>query len=145
MFSHFISIDAVQSFFNTYYNYNGVLYNAIFCIFIFFFAYFYTAITFNPQDLADNIKKYGGFIMGIRPGKSTVEYLDKIISKLTFVGASFLSIIALIPIITANVTNVTSFIGLGGTALLIIVGVSIDLLKQIETHIISYQYEGLLY
>lgn len=144
MFSQYINIPAVQNFFSTYYRYDGVLYNGFFCLLIFFFTYFYTAITFNPQDLADNIKKYGGFIMGVRPGKSTVEYLEKIITKLTLVGAVFLSLIALVPIVTANATKVTSFMGLGGTALLIIVGVAMDVVKQIETIVISKKYEGLL-
>jgi preprotein translocase subunit SecY len=144
MFSQYIKIDFVQSFFSVYYRYDGVLYNCLFCLLIFFFTYFYTAITFNPQELADNIKKYGGFIMGVRPGRPTVEYLDRIISRLTLVGAVFLALVALVPVVTANVTNVTSFMGLGGTALLIIVGVAMDLVKQIETFIITKKYEGLI-
>ncbi|MCP4049548.1 MAG: preprotein translocase subunit SecY [bacterium] len=144
MFSRYINIEAVQTFFSVYYKYDGVLYNMLYCLLIFFFAYFYTAITFNPQELSDNIKKYGGFIMGVRPGKSTVIYLEKIISKLTLVGAFFLAVVAIVPVFTANVTNVTSFMGLGGTALLIIVGVAMDLVKQIETFIISKRYEGML-
>jgi len=144
MFGQYINVPAIQNFFNTYYRYDGVLYNGFFCLLIFFFTYFYTAITFNPQDLADNIKKYGGFIMGVRPGKSAVEYLEKIITKLTLVGAVFLSLVALVPVVTANLTKVTSFMGLGGTALLIIVGVAMDVVKQIETVIISKKYEGLL-
>lgn len=144
MFGQYINIPVIQTFFNNYYRYDGVLYNGFFCLLIFFFTYFYTAITFNPQDLADNIKKYGGFIMGVRPGKSTVEYLEKIITKLTLVGAVFLSLVALVPVVTANITKVTSFMGLGGTALLIIVGVAMDIVKQIETVIISKKYEGLL-
>ena len=125
-------------------SYDGFLYNFLFCIFIFFFAYFYTAVTFNPQELSDNLKKHGGFVMGIRPGKQTVLYFDKIVSKLTFVGAAFLSLIALLPIITSNLTSITSFMGLGGTALLIIVGVSIDIIKQIQSIIVTKKYEGLV-
>ncbi len=140
----YVPIDFIQHFFSTYYKYDGVLYNSSFCILIFFFTYFYTAITFNPQELSDNIKKHGGFITGVRPGSSTVEYLDKIISKLTLLGAVFLAFIALAPIIGANLTHVTSFMGLGGTALLIIVGVSMDIVKQIETYLISHRYEGLI-
>jgi len=140
----YVPIDFIQHFFSTYYKYDGVLYNASFCILIFFFTYFYTAITFNPQELSDNIKKHGGFITGVRPGVSTVEYLDKIISKLTLLGAVFLAFIALAPIVAANLTHVTSFMGLGGTALLIIVGVSMDIVKQIETYLISHRYEGLI-
>lgn len=144
MFAQYIQVDAIQSFFSTYYRYDGFAYNFLFCILIFFFTYFYTAITFNPQELAENIKKHGGFITGVRPGKPTVEFLEKIITKLTFVGAVFLSIVALLPVITANITQVTSFMGLGGTALLIIVGVAMDLVKQIETVVIARRYEGLL-
>ncbi len=144
MFSQLISVQAVQTFFSTYYRYDGFFYNFFFCFLIFFFTYFYTAVTFNPQELSDNIKKHGGFIMGVRPGMPTVEYLDKIITKLTLIGAVFLSLVALVPIVSANITQVTSFMGLGGTALLIMVGVALDLVKQIETFIIARKYEGLL-
>ena len=143
MFSQYINIESIQNFFSTYYTYDGVVYNAFFCILIFFFTYFYTAITFNPQDLAENIRKNGGFIMGVRPGRPTVEFLEKIITKLTFVGAMFLAFVALVPVIASNLTNVTSFMGLGGTALLIMVGVAMDLVKQIETFVIAKRYEGL--
>ncbi|MBU0580494.1 MAG: preprotein translocase subunit SecY, partial [Candidatus Margulisbacteria bacterium] len=111
---------------------------------IFFFTYFYTAVTFNPNELANNIQKYGGFILGVRPGKPTAQFLEKIISRLTLVGALFLGIIAIAPMLTANVTHVTSFVGLGGTALLIIVGVAMDLVRQIETHLINREYEGII-
>lgn len=144
MFSQLIQVQAIQHFFSTYYRYDGFFYNFFFCFLIFFFTYFYTAVTFNPQELSDNIKKHGGFIMGVRPGMPTVEYLDKIITKLTLIGAVFLSLVALVPIVSANVTKVTSFMGLGGTALLIMVGVALDLVKQIETFIIARKYEGLL-
>lgn len=143
MFSQYISIESIQNFFSTYYTYDGIAYNLFFCVLIFFFTYFYTAITFNPQDLAENIRKNGGFIMGVRPGRPTVEYLEKIITKLTFVGAVFLAFVALVPVIAANLTNVTSFMGLGGTALLIMVGVAMDLVKQIDTFVIAKRYEGL--
>ncbi|RAP26458.1 hypothetical protein DID74_02005 [Candidatus Marinamargulisbacteria bacterium SCGC AG-333-B06] len=100
-------------------------------------------MTFNPEDLAENIRKHGGFITGVRPGKSTVVYLEKIITTLTFIGAFFLAIVALIPIVTANATQITSFMGLGGTALLILVGVAMDLVKQVDTLVISQQYDTL--
>ncbi len=132
------------SFLNSWLGYGSVLYIITFSALIFFFTYFYTAITFNPQELAENIKKYGGFILGIRPGKPTAEYLDAVITRLTFVGATFLSLISIVPMLTANVTHVTSFMGLGGTALLIIVGVAMDLVKQIETILISNKYEKLV-
>jgi preprotein translocase subunit SecY len=120
------------------------LYMALYFLLIFFFTYFYTAITFNPKDLAENIKKYGGFIMGIRPGAPTAEHLESIVTKLTFIGALFLAVIAVIPTIVEGVTHISSFQGLGSTALLIVVGVALDLVRQIETHLVTRQYEGLL-
>lgn len=123
---------------------SGGLYMLFFFALIFFFTYFYTAITFNPVELADNIKKYGGFITGIRPGKPTAQYLEYIITRLTLVGALFLATIAIVPTIVEGLTHITSFQGLGGTALLIMVGVAMDLVRQIETHLITRQYEGLL-
>lgn len=122
----------------------GNLYIFLFFGLIFFFTYFYTAITFNPVELANNIKKYGGFIMGIRPGKPTADYLEYIITRLTLVGAIFLASVAILPTIVEKITHVTSFQGLGGTALLIMVGVVLDLVRQIETHLVTRQYEGLL-
>ena len=142
--SNFIPVEAIQQFFSKYYTYDGVIYNLFFCFLIFFFTYFYTAISFSPVELSTNIKKYGGFIMGVRPGKPTEKYLDSIVSKLTFFGAFFLSLIALLPIIGAATTNVNSFMGLGGTALLIIVGVALDLLKQIDTFILQKEYESMV-
>ena len=123
---------------------SGSLYMLFFFLLIFFFSYFYTAITFNPVDLAENIKKYGGFIMGIRPGRPTAQYLEYVITRLTLVGALFLATVALIPTIIEGLTHITSFQGLGSTALLIVVGVAMDLVRQIETHLITRQYEGLL-
>ncbi|OGC03671.1 preprotein translocase subunit SecY [candidate division WOR-1 bacterium RIFOXYA12_FULL_43_27] len=122
----------------------GWFYMVLYFALIFFFTYFYTAITFNPTELANNIKKYGGFILGIRPGKPTADFLDFTISRLTFVGALFLATIALIPTIVEGVTKITSFQGLGSTALLIVVGVALDLVRQVETHLVTRQYEGLL-
>jgi preprotein translocase subunit SecY len=116
----------------------------LFFALIFFFTYFYTAITFNPVELANNIKKYGGFITGIRPGRPTASYLEYIITRLTLVGALFLATVAIVPTVVEGVTHITSFQGLGGTALLIMVGVAMDLVRQIETHLITRQYEGLL-
>jgi len=120
------------------------LYMVMYFLLIFFFTYFYTAISFNPKDLAENIKKYGGFVMGIRPGAPTAEYLESVVTKLTFIGAAFLAVIAIIPTIVEGVTHITSFQGLGSTALLIVVGVALDLVRQIETHLVTRQYEGLI-
>lgn len=118
-------------------------YMFLFAMLIFFFTFFYTAVIFNPQELAENIQKQGGFVPGVRAGKQTSEYLEKIITRLTFVGAVFLSIIAILPMLAANVTRVTSFIGLGGTALLIMVGVALDLDRQINTYLVNQQYENI--
>jgi preprotein translocase subunit SecY len=120
------------------------LYMALYFVLIFFFTYFYTAITFNPVEMADNIQKYGGFVMGIRPGRPTAQYLEFIITRLTLIGAIFLATIAVIPTIIEGVTKITSFQGLGSTALLIMVGVALDLVRQIETQLLTRQYEGLL-
>lgn len=143
-FAQYSQIEFLQTFFDKYYQFDGYVYNLSFCVLIFFFTYFYTAITFNPQELADNIRKHGGFITGVRPGRSTVLYLEKIITTLTLIGAVFLSFVALVPTVTANLTNVTTFMGLGGTALLIIVGVALDLVKQIDSYILSQKYESLV-
>ena len=123
---------------------SGNAYMVLYFILIFFFTYFYTAISFNPKELAENIKKYGGFILGIRPGKPTADFLEHTISRLTLVGALFLGLIAIVPNIVENLTRITSFQGLGSTALLIVVGVAMDLVRQIETHLLTRQYEGLI-
>ena len=134
--------DAIEAVISTWYRYDGLIYNSLFCILIFFFTYFYTAVTFNPEDLSDSLKKNGGFIIGVRPGKPTVQYLENIITRLTFFGAVFLSLIAILPVIGIQITRVTSFQGLGGTALLIIVGVALDLVKQIDAYLMNHQYKG---
>lgn len=134
----------IQNLIQKYFDYNSWFYIALFCFLIFFFTYFYTALTFEPNELAENIKKYGGFILGVRPGKPTAEFLEKIITRLTLVGAFFLAVIAIIPVLSANFTHITSFQGLGGTALLIVVGVALDLIRQVETHLVARQYESIL-
>lgn len=123
---------------------SGGLYLVLYFALIFFFTYFYTAITFNPNELAENIKKYGGFVTGIRPGKPTAQYFEFAITRLTLVGAVFLATIAIVPSIVESLTHITSFQGLGSTSLLIVVGVALDLVRQIETHLVTRQYEGLL-
>lgn len=123
---------------------SGSYYMLFYFLLIFFFTYFYTAITFNPVELADNIKKYGGFIMGIRPGKPTAEHLEYIITRLTLVGATFLAVVAIVPNIIESLTHITTFQGLGSTALLIVVGVALDLVRQIQAHLITRQYDRLL-
>ena len=118
-----------------------LLHNVFFVALIIFFSYFYTAIQFNPTDVADNMKKHGGYIPGIRPGQRTVEYIDKVLSRLTFWGALYLSVICVLPTILINNFGVPFYFG--GTGLLIVVGVSIDTVAQIETHLITRHYEGL--
>jgi preprotein translocase subunit SecY len=115
-----------------------VLYIAL----IVFFTFFYTAIVFNPADTADNLKKYGGFIPGIRPGKNTAEYLDYVLTRLTVVGAAYLALVCLLPeILIAEYALPFYF---GGTSLLIVVSVTMDTVGQIHSHLLAHQYEGLI-
>jgi preprotein translocase subunit SecY len=121
---------------------SGIIYNLIYIMAIIFFTYFYTAVIFNPVDVAENLKKNGGYIPGIRPGKSTSEYLDKVLSRLTFIGAIYLCVVCVLPILLTSKANVPFYFG--GTSLLIVIGVSLDTMSQIESHLISRQYDGLL-
>ncbi len=109
---------------------------------IFFFSYFYTAIVFNPVDIADNLKKYGGYIPGIRPGQKTSEYIYKVLSRLTFCGAIYLAIVCVLPEIMIRKFNVPFYFG--GTSLLIVIGVALDTVSQIESHLLTRSYEGFL-
>jgi preprotein translocase subunit SecY len=115
-------------------------YTVAYMALIVFFAYFYTAIVFNPIDLADNMKKYGGFIPGVRPGKKTAEYIDRTLTRITLPGALFLAMISVLPDYLIRWFNVPFYFG--GTALLIVVGVGLDTIAQIEAHLVSRQYEG---
>jgi len=120
-------------------------YNLLYFLLVIFFTYFYTAVTWNPVDVAENMKKYGGFIPGLRPGKPTAQYLDRVLSRLTLAGALFLGIIAVMPYVTAAITQMpTSFLYFGGTGLLIVVGVALDTMKQIEAQLLMRHYEGFL-
>jgi preprotein translocase subunit SecY len=118
------------------------LYELIYVGFIVFFCFFYTAVVFNPTDVAENMKKHGGFVPGIRPGKKTAEYIDHVLSRLTFSGAIYVSAVCVLPSILMVYFNVPFYFG--GTALLIIVGVALDTAGQIETHLLARQYEGFL-
>jgi preprotein translocase subunit SecY len=111
-------------------------------IFIILFTYFYTAVTFNPVDQADNLRKYGGFIPGVRPGRPTAEFLDRILARLTFPGALYLAAVAALPTILINQTSANFFFG--GTSLLIVVGVALDTMKQLEAQLMMRNYEGFL-
>jgi len=130
-----------NQFINHWFSASGLLYNVFYAALIIFFTYFYVAIIFNPLDVAENIKKNGGFVPGIRPGRPTAEYIDKILSRLTLSGGVFLALIAVLPNIFYYVTGVTSFY-FGGTSLLIVVGVALDTMKQIESHLLLRSYEG---
>lgn len=132
---------AYNMFLSKYFNTGGVLYNVIYALFIVFFTYFYVAIIFNPVDVADNIKKNSGFIPGIRPGRPTADYIDKVLSRLTLVGGIFLALIAVLPNIVIAVTGVKSM-WFGGTALLIMVGVALDTMKQVQATLLMRNYEG---
>jgi preprotein translocase subunit SecY len=111
-------------------------------IFIIIFTYFYTAVTFNPVDQAENLKKYGGFIPGVRPGRPTAEFLDRILARLTFPGALYLAAIAALPTILINQTSATFYFG--GTSILIVIGVALDTMKQLEAQLMMRNYEGFL-
>ena len=119
---------------------NAWVYNGLFVGLIIFFAFFYTSLTFRPDDVADNIKKQGGYIPGIRPGKQTAEYIERTLNRLTFGGGVYLATICVIPSVIAGLMNVPFYFG--GTGLLIVVGVALDTVQQIEQHLISRNYEG---
>ena len=118
------------------------VYLLIYVSLISFFAFFYTAVVFNPEDTADNLKKYGGFVPGIRPGKNTAQYLDKVLTRLTVVGAAYLSAVCLLPEILISRFSVPFYFG--GTSLLIVVTVTLDTVAQIQSHLLAHQYEGLI-
>jgi len=119
-----------------------VVYELLYVAFIVFFCYFYTAVTYNPVDVAENLKKYGGFVPGIRPGKKTADYIDEVLTRLTFSGAIYVSAVCVLPSILISYFNVPFYFG--GTALLIVVGVALDTAGQIETHLLTRQYEGFM-
>jgi len=137
----FIEIDWVKSI-ATGLMPGSVGYELLFIAFIFFFCYFYTAVTFNPVDVADNMKKHGGYIPGIRPGKRTADYIDRVLTRITLGGAIYVSAICVLPSVMISKFNVPFYFG--GTALLIVVGVAIDTVSQIESHMLTRHYEGFL-
>ncbi|MBU3947124.1 MAG: preprotein translocase subunit SecY [Proteobacteria bacterium] len=137
----FIKIESMQSFAKAL-TPGSLIYELIFVGLIIFFCYFYTAITFNPVDVAENMKKQGGYIPGIRPGKRTSDYIDKVLTRITLGGAIYVSCICVLPSILISKLSVPFYFG--GTALLIVVGVAIDTISQVESHMISRNYEGFL-
>jgi preprotein translocase subunit SecY len=118
-----------------------VWYTIMYFLLVFVFTYFYTAVVFNPKDVADRMKKHGGFILGIRPGKPTADYLERIMVRITFMGALFLGTIAVLPSIVVSVTKLSQF-SLGGTSILIVVGVALDTIRNIEAQLLMRHYEG---
>lgn len=123
-------------------NGTGSLYLVLYALLIIFFTYFYTAITFNSNDVADNLKKYGGFIPGLRPGRPTSQYLERVLSRITLSGSIFLAAIALVPYILGPLTGISLYFG--GTSLLIVTGVALETMKQIESYLLMRHYEGFL-
>jgi preprotein translocase subunit SecY len=120
----------------------SIVYNVVFVALIFFFCFFYTAIIFEPKDIAENLKKAGGFVPGIRPGDKTREYIDHVLTRLTFWGGIYISVISVLPMLLIAQFNVPFYFG--GTSLLILVGVAIDFMGQVESHMISQQYGSLM-
>ncbi len=128
----------------SFFDYRQPWYIVLYALLIFGFTFFYTSMVFNPLDVADNMRKYGGFIPGIRPGKPTADVLARVVNKITFVGAIFLAIIAILPNFVIQITGLPGFQALGGTAMLIVVGVALDTMKQIEAQLVMRNYEGFL-
>ena len=128
--------------FSTFFNPGGWAYTVGESVLIILFTYFYTAVTFNPVEQADNLKKYGGFIPGVRPGRPTAEFLDRILARLTFPGSLYLAAVAALPTILINQTSANFFFG--GTSILIVVGVALDTMKQLEAQLMMRNYEGFL-
>lgn len=145
MLQNTISVGFIQDFLGTWFRYRGLLYNIVDSTLVIFFCYFYTAITFNPIEIADNLKKYGGVIMGVRPGKATADYLNKVMVRITLVGSIMLVVVNVLPDMVwqfGKVYNPTIVGFFGGTTLLILVGVALDTVRQIEQHLIMRHYDG---
>ena len=123
---------------------HGYIYNVLYIVLIYFFCYFWTAITFNPKDMADNLKDYGSFIPGYRPGGRTATYLEAVMVRITYVGAAFLAVVAVIPTLVATWLNIPFAVAsfYGGTGLLIVVSVVLDLVQKIDSHLVMRNYGG---
>ncbi|NLJ76940.1 MAG: preprotein translocase subunit SecY [Peptococcaceae bacterium] len=134
---------AVANFYGTYLGWGTAAHTMLFALLVIGFTYFYTAVVMNPADVADNIKKYGGFIPGLRPGRPTAEYISRIMSRVTLSGAIFLALIAVLPNFVLLATKIPN-IYFGGTSLLIVVGVALDTMKQIESHLLMRSYQGFI-
>ena len=141
--ANYFTGNGVADFFKFLFEPNSLFYILCYVALIIFFSYFYTAVVFNPTDIADNMKKYGGFILGIRPGQPTSDYITKVMERITLAGGIFLAIVALIPNIMSSVLGIRSFY-FGGTAVLIVVGVAMDTIQQIEAQLLMRHYDGIL-
>ncbi len=142
----FAASDQMSGVIGTLSNHNGFVYNAIFSFLIIVFTYFYTAIMVNPSQMADDMKRNGGFIPGVKPGKQTAEFIDDVMSRITLPGSLFLALVAIMPAFAMNLFGVTDMFSrfFGGTSLLIMVGVMLDTLQQIESHLLMRHYDGLM-
>jgi preprotein translocase subunit SecY len=139
----FTDSPGIQRIIDTYLNPASMIYQAVYISLIIFFCYFYTAIMINPDDVAENIKKSGAYVPGIRPGKNTAEYINRVLTRVTLVGAIYMSAVCVLPTLLAVEMNIPFYFG--GTALLICVGVGLDTIGQIEAHLVSRQYEGFVH
>jgi len=128
--------------FEAYLGYGKPGHMALYALGIIFFCFFYTSIVFNPEETADNLRKYGGFLPGIRPGKKTAEYLDFVLTRLTVIGAAYITVVCLLPEILISAYNIPFY--LGGTSVLIVISVTLDTVAQIQSHLVAHQYEGLI-
>jgi preprotein translocase subunit SecY len=146
VFQFFPESEFVDTLNRDWFSYDSWTYSFIYGLMIVFFTYFYTAIAFNPKDVADNMKKQGGFIPGIRPGTHTAEFVDNILTKITLPGSIFLAIVAILPTVMSKVGGVTPGFAqfFGGTSLLIVVGVALDTLQQVESHLLMRHYDGFM-
>lgn len=127
----------------TWFSFGSVLYNVVFLFLIIFFTYFYTAVTFNPVDVAENLKRQGGFVPGIRPGKSTSDYIDRVLTRITFVGAMYLGSVSILPYFLMSKWKIPVYFG--GTSLLILVGVALDTITQVESYLLTRHYDSFMH
>jgi preprotein translocase subunit SecY len=140
----FVGANSTSGIVNWFKNFpNTILYSVIYAILIMFFTFFYTYVQFNPIELANNLKKNGGFIPGIRPGKPTSDYIAKVLNRITWFGGLFLAAVQILPAIVGNITGITGLV-FGGTSLLILVGVAIDTVRQMESQMLMRHYKGFL-
>jgi preprotein translocase subunit SecY len=145
MLAKTVNVPIISKIFGEWLGQGTWMYSLVFSIMILFFSFFYTAITFNPIEMADQMKKYGGVILGVRPGKATAEYLNTVMTRITLVGSAFLVGVALLPNIMYSALEIYDFSIVqffGGTSLLILVGVALDTVKQMEQHLIMRNYDG---